>query len=80
MFSNNFKKIALAIGLLSGANSVFAEIIDICPNTPSKVAIYTKLKTALIAAQESANGGFGFEMWATVVNRDGVVCAVAYSG
>jgi uncharacterized protein GlcG (DUF336 family) len=26
------------------------------------------------------NGGLGFHMWATVVNRDGYVCAVAYSG
>ena len=27
-----------------------------------------------------SNGGFGLEMWAAVVNRDGVVCAVAFSG
>lgn len=26
------------------------------------------------------NGGFNLNMWATVVNRDGVVCAVAFSG
>jgi len=26
------------------------------------------------------NGGFGLNMWATVVNRDGVVVAVAFSG
>jgi len=26
-----------------------------------------------------ANGGFGFDMWATVVNRDGIVCAVAFT-
>jgi len=27
-----------------------------------------------------ANGGFNLDMWATVVNRDGVVCAVAFTG
>jgi len=26
------------------------------------------------------NGGFGLNMWATVVNRAGIVCAVTYSG
>jgi len=26
------------------------------------------------------NGGFGLNMWATVVNRDGVVQNVAHSG
>ncbi|MQA13427.1 MAG: hypothetical protein GEV09_04410, partial [Pseudonocardiaceae bacterium] len=26
------------------------------------------------------NGGLGYHMWASVVNRDGVVCAVAFSG
>ncbi len=29
---------------------------------------------------EGGNGGLGFNMWASVVNRDGFVCAVAYSG
>src|SRR5947207_638 len=38
------------------------------------------LHAALAAAQAVANGGFGLNMWATVVNRDGVVCAVAFTG
>jgi uncharacterized protein GlcG (DUF336 family) len=80
VINNNWKKITLAFGLLLGANSVFAEIIDICPSVPAKAAIHAKLREALIAAQEAENGGFGFEMWGTVVNRDGVVCAVAHSG
>jgi uncharacterized protein GlcG (DUF336 family) len=28
----------------------------------------------------AANGGFNFDMWGTVVNRDGIVCAVAFTG
>ena len=28
----------------------------------------------------AGNGGFNLEMWGTVVNRDGVVCAVAFTG
>jgi uncharacterized protein GlcG (DUF336 family) len=47
-----------------------------CRGLPS----YQELRDALSAAQGQANGGFGLEMWATVVNRDGVVCAVVFTG
>jgi len=41
---------------------------------------YAVLKTALTAARHASNGGFNLDMWGTVVNRDGVVCAVAFTG
>lgn len=41
---------------------------------------YAQLKSALIAARKDSNGGFNLDMWGTVVNRDGVVCAVAFTG
>jgi uncharacterized protein GlcG (DUF336 family) len=47
-----------------------------CHGLPS----HSALKTALTAARRMANGGFNLDMWATVVNRDGVVCAVAFTG
>jgi uncharacterized protein GlcG (DUF336 family) len=47
-----------------------------CTGLPSQSA----LKSALVAARNQANGGFNLDMWATVVNRDGVVCAVAFTG
>jgi heme-degrading protein len=49
-----------------------------CRSLPS----HAQLRAALVAAQSFAggNGGFGFEMWGTVVNRDGIVCAVAFTG
>jgi uncharacterized protein GlcG (DUF336 family) len=47
-----------------------------CSGLPS----YASLKAALEAAQSQANGGFGLDMWGTVVNRDGIVCAVAFTG
>lgn len=47
-----------------------------CRDLPSHAA----LRDALQAAQSQSNGGFGLEMWATVVNRDGIVCQVAFSG
>jgi hypothetical protein len=47
-----------------------------CRSLPS----HGQLKAALIAARGQANGGFNLDMWAAVVNRDGVVGAVAFSG
>jgi uncharacterized protein GlcG (DUF336 family) len=47
-----------------------------CADLPSHDALHA----ALSAAQAQSNGGFGLNMWGTVVNRDGVVCAVAFTG
>lgn len=47
-----------------------------CNQLPSQ----STLRAALTAAQMQSNGGFGLNMWATVVNRDGIVCAVAFTG
>lgn len=38
------------------------------------------LQTALENARSQSNGGFNLDMWGTVVNRDGVVCQVAFTG
>jgi len=46
----------------------------------SALPTHAQLKAALTAARQQANGGFNLDMWATVVNRDGVVCAVAFTG
>jgi len=47
-----------------------------CAGLPS----HAQLHSALAAARDQANGGFNLDMWGTVVNRDGVVCAVAFTG
>jgi uncharacterized protein GlcG (DUF336 family) len=47
-----------------------------CSSLPS----HSALKEALIHAQAQSNGGFGLEMWGTIVDRDGQVCAVAFTG
>ncbi len=41
---------------------------------------HAELKAALDAAVAVEMSGLDFDMWATIVNRDGVVCAVAFSG
>jgi uncharacterized protein GlcG (DUF336 family) len=47
-----------------------------CQGLPSQSA----LRAALVAARNTANGGFNLDMWGTIVNRDGIVCAVAFTG
>ena len=44
-----------------------------CAGLPTQ----TQLKAALTQARQASNGGFNLDMWGSVVNRDGVVCAVA---
>jgi uncharacterized protein GlcG (DUF336 family) len=67
-----------AVGaLLIGVRATGAdEEQSACRDVPSHAA----LRAALEAARAQPNGGFNLEMWATVVNRDGVVCAVAFTG
>lgn len=66
---------ALSTTLIS-SNVAHAEPDNRCVALPSHAA----LKAALIAARNANNGGFNLDMWGTVVNRDGVVCAVAFTG
>jgi len=41
---------------------------------------HATLRTALISAVAAESSGLNNQMWATIVDRDGVVCAVAFSG
>lgn len=77
----NYKTLALGCAIALGPVVAFAEpVIDICPNEASRTTIHGALESILKGIQVQDNGGFGFHMWATVVNRDGIVCAVASSG
>jgi uncharacterized protein GlcG (DUF336 family) len=70
---------AVLVGLLAlgvGAARADDGQSESCKGLPSQAA----LRSALQAAQAQSNGGFGLQMWATIVNRDGVVCAVAFTG
>ncbi len=49
-----------------------------CKDVPTFAQLQTALKSARTAA--SGNGGFNLDMWGTIVNRDGDVCAIAYTG
>ena len=60
----------------NNSNSDPGSISSQCAGLPS----HSALRNALTFARHQANGGFNLDMWATVVNRDGVVCAVAFTG
>src|SRR2546425_13050396 len=47
-----------------------------CKNLPS----WSDLSAALKTARAAANGGLNLDMWGTIVDRDGIVCAVAFTG
>ena len=73
------RRILLAGALLAMAPFTMpasAQTSQGCAGLPSHDA----LKKALAAAQAESNGGLGFHMWGTVVDRDGVVCAVVFTG
>lgn len=62
-------RVALMVVATLGARAAWADDdgSSACRDLPSQAA----LRNALKAAQAQANGGFGLEMWATLVNRDG---------
>ena len=41
---------------------------------------HAELRAALASATATEHSGLNNHMWATIVNRDGIVCAVAFSG
>jgi len=68
-----------SLAFVAGSFPSFAQNRQDC----SKVPDYNKLKAALTSAVKEgkgANGGLGNQEWGAVVNRDGIVCAVVFTG
>jgi uncharacterized protein GlcG (DUF336 family) len=51
-----------------------------CANLPSHAELQGALVSAVQLGAGNMNGGLGLHMWGTLVDRDGVVCAVAFTG
>jgi len=64
----------LAFGFI-GASGI-ANAQDGCKALPD----YARLRAALIQATVEEASGLNNQMWGTIVDRDGVVCAVAFTG
>ena len=68
----------LLVGLASAVGTADAqpEAVSGCADLPNHAA----LKAALDEATAGETSGLNNQMWATLVDRDGIVCAVAFSG
>ncbi len=64
------------IGTAVGDDDPDSKNNNSCAGLPS----YTDLKNALTQAVSTETSGLNQHMWGTIVDRDGVVCAVAFSG
>ncbi|HEY4490837.1 MAG TPA: heme-binding protein [Acidobacteriota bacterium] len=74
------KLIVSIILLLLLSCSVYAANRTECKDVPDHAALSAALKKAVTVGDAKGNGGLALNMWATVVNRDGTVCAVVYTG
>ncbi len=73
-------RVAALGAVLISSSLVFADQGDRHPAGCQGLPNHAQLKTALDAAVAAETSGLNNHMWATLVNRDGVVCAVAFSG
>jgi uncharacterized protein GlcG (DUF336 family) len=80
--SHFYRSATLGLLLIGAINVAFADddsnskSNNSCAGLPS----YTDLKNALAQAVSAETSGLNLQMWGTIVDRDGVVCAVAFSG
>jgi uncharacterized protein GlcG (DUF336 family) len=78
-----YKLSSLTVLALAVTSAIAIPAFAQSPQDCSKVPDYNSLKNALTAAVRQgsgANSGLGNQEWAAVVNRDGIVCAVVFSG
>ena len=76
LFSKRAASLAAA-GLLVGMGTAMADDDGgACNGMPSQ----EQLRSALVSAVVAESSGLNLNMWATIVDRDGNVCAVAFSG
>jgi uncharacterized protein GlcG (DUF336 family) len=72
--------LALMGSLAAASNIALADSEESARSNCKGLPSHKALKAALSAAHGVPSGGFGLDMWGTIVNRDGVVCAVAFTG
>src|SRR5256884_482335 len=68
---------SLVAAAACGDNTIGGPTLDA---TLSRIAGFDQLKAALVKARNEHNGGFNLDMWAAVVDRNGLVVAVVFTG
>jgi uncharacterized protein GlcG (DUF336 family) len=74
--------IAIAAASARGADGDRSAVVTTADTNGACAGLpgYRDLRNALVNARNLDNGGFDLDMWGAVVNRDGIVCAVAFTG
>lgn len=83
MKSNNLPlRIGLGAALLGAVAMTTSPAVALPDCNDASLPTHTALTTAIdaLAPDSAVNGGLNTEMWATIVDRDGKVCNVAFSG
>jgi uncharacterized protein GlcG (DUF336 family) len=70
----------LAIAAACSDSSPKSPTAAVTPAVDSELPTHDQLRAALQKARNTPNGGLNLDMWATVVDRSGIVVAVAFTG
>jgi uncharacterized protein GlcG (DUF336 family) len=76
MIMSRVQMLATAVGVFMLASPALAD----CNKLPDHAALAAALKESVKPAGGPSNGGLDLNMWVTLVDRDGTVCQVAFSG
>jgi uncharacterized protein GlcG (DUF336 family) len=68
------------IGFMTGSLMALSAYAQATVNPCADLPTYAQLKAALSQATMTETSGLNNQMWGTLVNRDGVVCGVAFTG
>ncbi len=71
---------AMALGTVSCSDNNDNGNGAVGPEGSASLPSYDRVKVVVDSVQGLTNGGFGLDMWATVVDRSGIVRVIAFSG
>lgn len=78
-FSRQWKTAAAFLLSIASAIPVVAQTKPDCPELPDAARLKSVVQ-GVVKEGAAKNGGMGNQEWAAIVNRDGVVCAIVFSG
>lgn len=78
MYNNNNSKLSI-LGIIAGL-AISSNVVAGCADLPNHTALTDALKASVAPSGGPSNGGFDLNMWATLVDTDGVVCNITFTG
>src|SRR5262249_3098471 len=71
---------AMAFSISPGCSDIVTALGQVSADGAHAVLTNALKNATLPLGTATTNGGFGLNMWASIVDRDGVVCFVAFTG